>query len=71
VQPQLVKKDFYLTRLLWALAQSFGDALLLKRDALARWIWVLSVSEDADLVLPGGKSAEVANVDACTAFAMR
>jgi hypothetical protein len=34
VQPQLVEKDFYLTRLLWALGQSLGDGLLLKGGTL-------------------------------------
>jgi hypothetical protein len=31
VQPQLVEKDFYLTRLLWALGERFG------RDQGRRW----------------------------------
>ena len=34
VEPQLIEKDFYLTRLLWALGQRFGDALLLKGGTL-------------------------------------
>jgi predicted nucleotidyltransferase component of viral defense system len=34
VQPDLVEKDFYLTRLLWALGDRFGDQLLLKGGTL-------------------------------------
>jgi predicted nucleotidyltransferase component of viral defense system len=30
VEPQVIEKDFYLTRLIWAFAQSLGDHLLLK-----------------------------------------
>ena len=55
VQPQLVEKDFYLTRLLWALGQSFGDELLLKGGTLLSKVDLgfFRMSEDADLVLPG------------------
>ena len=55
VQPQLVEKDFYLTRLLWVLGQSFGDALLLKGGTLLSKVDLgfFRMSEDADLVLPG------------------
>lgn len=58
VQPQLVEKDFYLTRLLWALGQRFGDALLLKGGTLLSKVDMgfLRLSEDADLVLPGTPS---------------
>jgi predicted nucleotidyltransferase component of viral defense system len=58
VQPQLVEKDFYLTRLLWALGQHFGDALLLKGGTLFSKVDLgfLRLSEDADLVLPGTPS---------------
>lgn len=58
VQPQLVEKDFYLTRLLWALGQSFGEALLLKGGTLLSKVDLgfLRMSEDADLVLPGRPS---------------
>ena len=30
VEPSLIERDFYLTRLLWALGQKFGEGLLLK-----------------------------------------
>jgi len=55
MQPQLIEKDFYLTRLLWALGQHFGDALLLKGGTLLNKVDLgfFRVSEDADFVLPG------------------
>lgn len=60
VQPQLVEKDFYLTRLLWALGQIFGDALLLKGGTLLSKVDLgfFRMSEDADLVLPGPASRQ-------------
>ena len=60
VQPQLVEKDFYLTRLLWALGQSFGDELVLKGGALLSKVDLgfFRMSEDADLVLPGPASRQ-------------
>jgi len=60
VQPQLVEKDFYLTRLLWALGQSFGDELLLKGGTLLSKVDLgfFRMSEDADLVLPGPASRQ-------------
>jgi hypothetical protein len=60
VQPQLIEKDFYLTRLLWALGQSFGDALLLKGGTLLSKVDLgfFRMSEDADLVLPGRPSRQ-------------
>jgi hypothetical protein len=58
VEPQLIEKDFYLTRLLWALGQRFGDALLLKGGTLLSKVDLgfVRISEDADLVLPGTPS---------------
>jgi len=58
MEPQLIEKDFYLTRLLWALGQRFGDALLLKGGTLLSKVDLgfLRMSEDADLVLPGTPS---------------
>ena len=58
VEPQLIEKDFYLTRLLWALGQRFGDALLLKGGTLLSKVDLgfYRMSEDADLVLPGTPS---------------
>jgi len=58
VEPQLVEKDFYLTRLIWALAQSLGDELLLKGGTLLSKVDLgfFHMSEDADFVLPGEPS---------------
>ena len=58
VEPQFIEKDFYLTRLLWALGQRFGDALLLKGGTLLSKVDLgfYRMSEDADLVLPGTPS---------------
>jgi hypothetical protein len=60
VQPQLIEKDFYLTRILWALGQSFGDGLLLKGGTLLSKVdlGLFRMSEDADLVLPGPPSRQ-------------
>lgn len=54
VQPALVEKDYYLTRLLWALGQRFGRQLLLKGRTLLSKVDLgfLRLSEDADLVMP-------------------
>lgn len=65
LQPQLIEKDFYLTRLLWALGQVFGEELLLKGGTLLSKVDLgfLRMSEDADLVLPGTPSTgRLANV---------
>lgn len=53
LQPQLIEKDFYLTRLLWALGQTFGEELLLKGGTLLSKVDLgfLRMSEDADFVL--------------------
>jgi predicted nucleotidyltransferase component of viral defense system len=55
VQPELVEKDFYLTRLLWALGEELGDGLLLKGETLLSKVDIgfLRMSDDADLVIPG------------------
>jgi hypothetical protein len=55
VQPQLVEKDFYLTRLLWAVGQELGDQLLLKGGTLFSKVDLgfFRMSEDADFVFPG------------------
>src|SRR5260370_3041734 len=60
VQPQLVEKDFYLTRLLWALDERFGRDLLLKGGTLLSKVDLgfYRMSEDADLVLPGPSSRQ-------------
>jgi hypothetical protein len=58
VEPQLVEKDFYLTRILWALGQHFEDGLLLKGGTLLAKVDLgyFRMSEDADFVLPGEPS---------------
>lgn len=54
VQPFAVEKDFYLTRLIWALAQQFDDRLLLKGGTLLSKVDLgyRRMSEDVDLVIP-------------------
>lgn len=54
VQSFAVEKDFYLTRLIWALAQKFGDKLLLKGGTLLSKVDLgyRRMSEDVDLVIP-------------------
>lgn len=54
VQPYLVEKDFYLTRLLWALGSTLGDQLLLKGGTLLSKVDLgfFRMSEDADFVVP-------------------
>jgi predicted nucleotidyltransferase component of viral defense system len=55
VQPFAIEKDFYLTRLIWALAQELGDRLLLKGGTLFSKVDLgyRRMSEDVDLVIPG------------------
>ena len=54
VQPFEVEKDFFLTRLLWALGQAAGEKLLLKGGTLLSKVDLgfKRMSEDADLVVP-------------------
>jgi predicted nucleotidyltransferase component of viral defense system len=54
LQPQVVEKDFYLTRLLWALGQTLGDQALLKGGTLLSKVDLgfQRMSEDVDLVMP-------------------
>jgi predicted nucleotidyltransferase component of viral defense system len=54
VQPFEVEKDFFLTRLLWAIGQVAGESLLLKGGTLLSKVDLefRRMSEDADLVLP-------------------
>jgi predicted nucleotidyltransferase component of viral defense system len=58
VQPELVEKDFYLTRLLWALGDPLGDGLLLTGGTLLSKVdfGFFRMSEDADLVMPHAPS---------------
>ncbi len=55
VQPATVEKDYYLTRLIWALAQMLGDGALLKGGTLLSKVDLgfFRMSEDVDIVLPG------------------
>lgn len=54
VAPAAVEKDLYLTRLIWALADRFGDELLLKGGTLLSKVDLgfHRMSEDVDLVMP-------------------
>ena len=58
VEPSLVEKDLYLTRLIWAFAQTLGNRLLLKGGTLLNKVDLgfFRMSEDADFVLPGEPS---------------
>jgi predicted nucleotidyltransferase component of viral defense system len=58
LQPQVVEKDFYLTRLLWALGQTLGDQALLKGGTLLSKVDLgfKRMSEDVDLVVPQAPS---------------
>jgi hypothetical protein len=55
IQAFAIEKDFYLTRLIWALAQELGDRLLLKGGTLLSKVDLgyRPMSEDVDLVIPG------------------
>jgi predicted nucleotidyltransferase component of viral defense system len=55
VQPAAVEKDYYLTRLIAALASDLGKGLLLKGGTLLSKVDLgfRRMSEDVDLVLPG------------------
>jgi len=54
LQPQVIEKDFYLTRLLWALGEALGEQALLKGGTLLSKVDLgfRRMSEDADLVVP-------------------
>jgi hypothetical protein len=54
IQPFAIEKDYYLTRLIWALAREFGEALLLKGGTLISKVDLgyRRMSEDVDLVIP-------------------
>jgi predicted nucleotidyltransferase component of viral defense system len=60
LQPHVVEKDFYLTRLLWALGQTLGDQALLKGGTLLSKVDLgfKRMSEDVDLVVPRPPSRE-------------
>jgi predicted nucleotidyltransferase component of viral defense system len=60
LQPQVIEKDFYLTRLLWALGEALGDQALLKGGTLLSKVDLgfRRMSEDADLVVPRLPSRE-------------
>lgn len=63
VEPHLVEKDFYLTRVLWAIGQELGDKALLKGGTLLSKVDLgfFRMSEDADLVVPGTPSRNRGN----------
>ncbi len=54
VEAATVEKDFYLTRLIWALAENQGDRLLLKGGTCLSKVDLgyHRMSEDADFVVP-------------------
>lgn len=58
VQPAMVEKDYYLTRLIAALAAELQDGVLLKGGTLLSKVDLgfKRMSEDVDLVLPGARS---------------
>jgi predicted nucleotidyltransferase component of viral defense system len=58
LQPWTVEKDFYLTRLIWALAQVLGDSPLLKGGTCLSKVDLgyHRMSEDVDLIIPGQPS---------------
>ena len=64
LQPHVVEKDFYLTRLLWALGQTLGDQVLLKGGTLLSKVDLgfKRMSEDVDLVMPRAPTNKRANV---------
>jgi predicted nucleotidyltransferase component of viral defense system len=55
VQPLVVEKDYYLTRLIWGVAQWLGAGVLLKGGTLLSKVDLgfHRMSEDVDLVVPG------------------
>jgi predicted nucleotidyltransferase component of viral defense system len=55
VQPSALEKDYYLTRLIWGLAQLLGPGALLKGGTLLSKVDLgfRRMSEDVDLVVPG------------------
>ena len=65
VQPYLVEKDFYLTRLLWGLAIARGDSLLLKGGTCLSKVDLgfYRMSEDVDLVIPWDRSTAYKTVN--------
>jgi predicted nucleotidyltransferase component of viral defense system len=64
LQPHVVEKDFYLTRLLWALGETLGDQVLLKGETLLSKVDLgfKRMSEDVDLVMPRAPTNKRANV---------
>lgn len=64
LQPHVVEKDFYLTRLLWALGQTLGDQVLLKGGTLLSKVDLgfKRMSEDVDLVMPRAPAKKRSNV---------
>ena len=64
LQPHVIEKDFYLTRLLWALGQTLGDHVLLKGGTLLSKVDLgfKRMSEDVDLVMPRAARDKRANV---------
>lgn len=66
LDPLIVEKDFYLTRLIWALAQERGPRLLLKGGTcLSKCdLGFHRMSEDADFVIPWSSSTNYRRTNA-------
>jgi len=66
LDPLVVEKDFYLTRLIWALAQERGPQLLLKGGTcLSKCdLGYHRMSEDADFVIPWSSSTNYRSTNA-------
>lgn len=60
LQPMVIEKDFFLTRLLWALGEALGNQALLKGGTLLSKVNLgfRRMSEDANLVVPRLPSRE-------------
>lgn len=63
LDPAMVEKDFYLSRLLWAMGQVLGPGLLLKGGTLLSKadLTFRRMSEDADFVMPGPPGKKASN----------
>src|SRR5688500_14258373 len=66
ILPFAIEKDFYLTRLIWTLAQLCGDRLLLKGGTLLSKVDLgyRRMSEDVDLVIPWAGSRRHRGINA-------
>lgn len=65
VQPYLVEKDFYLTRLLWGFGEKSGESLLLKGGTCLSKVDMgfYRMSEDIDFVIPWNQSTSYRSIN--------